>query len=53
MISNYEGVFRPQRKQKGTAIDGVEIVPIIKRKDGPSELVFIANFRPSVGHFCI
>ena len=34
-------------------MDGVEIMPIIKKTGKDPELVFIANFRPSVGNFCI
>ena len=34
-------------------IDGVEIMPILKRKDKSLELIMIANFRPPIGKFCL
>ena len=32
IFHNYEVAYRPTRKDKGLPIDGVEIVPIIKKK---------------------
>lgn len=34
-------------------IDGVDILPIFKKKDQTLELIMIANFRPPVGKFCL
>lgn len=44
--------YRPTRKNNAT-IDGVEIIPIFKKKDGSKDLVLIANFRPPLGKFCL
>lgn len=52
IVHNYEAAFRPTRKNNAT-IDGVEIIPILKKKDGSKDLVLIANFRPPLGKFCL
>lgn len=52
-LNNYEMVFRPTTEDRHGEIDGVDIVPIIKHKDKPSQLVIIANFRPPVGRFVL
>ncbi len=52
-ISNYEAVYRTTTKEKNLAIDGVEVIPIIKYKDAQDQIVLIANFRPPVGKFCL
>ena len=33
--------------------DGVEIIPILKKKGRAPQILFIANFRPSIGKFCL
>ena len=52
VIPNYEAVYRTTRKEN-TPFDGVEVLPIIKYKDQPSELIMIANFRPPIGKFSL
>ena len=52
VIPNYEAVYRTTRKNN-VHVDGVEVVPIIKYKDRPSELIVIANFRPPIGKFSL
>jgi ADP-ribose pyrophosphatase len=34
-------------------VDGVEIIPIIKKIDKTLSMVLIANFRPPIGKFCL
>jgi hypothetical protein len=53
VFDDYEASFRPRTIAKKFAIDGVEVLPIFKRKDGSLELIMIANFRPPIGKFCL
>ena len=53
VFHNYEVAYRPTRKDTGLPIDGVEIVPIIKKKGEVPQIVIIANFRPAAGHFSL
>lgn len=46
VVKNYEKVFRTTSKPN--QLDGVDIVPIIKYKEKPAELVMIIEFRPPV-----
>ena len=50
---DYEVAYRTTTKNSERKIDGGEVMPIIKYKGKESELVFIANFRPAVGKFCV
>lgn len=52
-MNSYEMVFRPTSEDKNLPIDGVDVLPIIKHKDKPSQAVLIANFRPPVGKFVL
>ena len=52
-VENYEAVYRTTTKNKGFGIDGVQVIPLMKYKDRPSELVMIANFRPPVNNFTL
>ena len=52
-LNNYEMVFRPTTEDKKLEIDGVDVIPIIKHKDKPTQLILIANFRPPVGKFVL
>ena len=52
-INNYEMVFRSTTEDKNLDIDGVDIIPIIKYKEKPSQLLLIANFRPPAGKFVL
>ena len=52
-VENYEAVYRTTTKNRGFGIDGVEVIPLIKYKDQPPELVMIANFRPPTNSFVL
>lgn len=52
-VHNYEAVYRTTTKNKGFPFDGVDVIPIIKYKEKPSEIVMIANFRPPAGRFSL
>lgn len=45
---NYEMVFRPNMEERNIEVQSVDIIPIIKYKDRPTEIIMIANFRPPV-----
>ena len=47
-ITNYEMIFRPHLEGKELDTQAVDIIPILKYKDRPTEIVLIANFRPPV-----
>lgn len=53
IIENYESAYRTTKKKNKFPIDGVEIIPIIKRVNQLPEILFIANFRSPVGKFCL
>ncbi len=52
VLDNYESAYRPMRNNK-FSIDGVEIMPILKRKDKSLDLIMIANYRPPIGKFSL
>jgi hypothetical protein len=53
VITDYESVFRPTTRKKGSSIDGGEVIPIIKTEKHKPQLVVIANFRAAIGKFSI
>lgn len=53
VIENYESAYRPGRVKTDFNVDGVEVLPIFKRKDKSLDLIMIANFRPPIGKFCL
>lgn len=53
VVPKYETVYRTTTKKSGRAIDGVEVIPVIKYKENKSEVVLIANFRPPVNKFVL
>ena len=50
-VIGYESAYRTTRKHY--EVDGVEVVPIIKKGNQKYEMVFIANFRPPAGAFTV
>lgn len=48
----YEAVERTTRKP-GQVCDGVDVIPILKKKNQKDQLVFIANYRPPVDQFVL
>lgn len=46
-------VFRPTTEKGGYEIDGVDVIPIIKYKEKPSQILLIANYRPPANKFVL
>lgn len=52
-ITNYEMVFRPTTEKGGYDIDGVDVIPVIKYKEKPSQILLIANYRPPANKYIL
>ena len=46
-------VFRPNLEEKNLNVQSVDIIPIIKYKDRPAEIIVTANFRPPILKYCL